>query len=317
MLRPASCSMPCTSSSCSPCSCSSCSTSRCSSLGRVRHCDPCASAVSLPRSTPSLAASWMRTRSGPASSPATRDVTSERNTALARTITFPSRSSGSISLPPNSKGMGLTLILFWPRYRWSMPQLISVSIACAGDSTTGCPLRLKDVFSSMGMPVRRKKADIRAWNSGASDCVTVCSRAVLSTWQMAGTRDTLSALTVAVRDMYGEALEPLASSSNHSPTSSSSTLGARGRYHSLCLISSLITRRNEASRGSARIDLAPKALWPNSDLPWNHASTFPSANACAASCVNSSADSNWVTVSHGSASYRAARTSSSPCSRPW
>src|SRR5438128_11438061 len=71
-------------------------------------------------------------------------------------------------------------------------------------------------------------------------------------------------------------------SSKYSDVDSSKTEGARGRHHSLPFIS-LTIFRVVGFVGSATMLLFPKALGPNSALPWYHATIPPLATSSATS----------------------------------
>ena len=54
-----------------------------------------------------------------------------------------------------------------------MPLMLKVLTASHGESTIGSPRKLKDVFMSIGTPLRRSKALSNAWKVGFEADVTI------------------------------------------------------------------------------------------------------------------------------------------------
>jgi hypothetical protein len=82
-----------------------------------------------------------------------------------------------------------------------MPLMLKVLIASRGESTIGSPRKLKDVFMSIGTPLRRSKALSNAWKVGFEADVTIWTRADPSACVIAGTTDFFPARTGCTASM--------------------------------------------------------------------------------------------------------------------
>ena len=162
------------------------------------------------------------------------------------------------------------------------------SSASRGSSTIGRPAVFSDVLTTTGTPVRASKhSSIRA-TSGSSSRSTVWMRAVPSTCTTAGMRSRHSSCTPWVKSMYGEGIGP---SRKISDARSASTIGATGRNCSRPLMS-LSFSRFSGRRGSASSERCPSARGPNSERPWNQATTPSSASTAATASAMSSGSVN-------------------------
>jgi hypothetical protein len=133
-------------------------------------------------------------------------------------------------------------------------------MACGGVQMIGSPMMLNDVFNTHGTPVMFSNSLMTCHYSGLVFLLTVCGRAVPSTWVMAGTFFFLSSLTCVMNNMYGLSVM----CSKYSAEFSSNTDGANGRKSSRCLTHLLTMSRISTRVGSASKLRLPSARGPHS-----------------------------------------------------
>src|SRR6202171_970768 len=146
--------------------------------------------------------------------------------------------------------------------RLSIPVVRKQMTASRGVSTIGSPLTLNDVLISTGMPVNASNSLSSRYNIGLVCSRTVCTRAVPSTWTIAGILSCHSGRTCLAINMNGDSSSP----SNTSLARSASTIGANGRNACRCLtrwfrISFISGLRGSASRHIARHVLIDQPLF--------------------------------------------------------
>src|SRR5712671_2800448 len=115
--------------------------------------------------------------------------------------------------------------------RLSIPVVRKQMTASRGVSTIGSPLTLNDVLINTGMPVNASNSLSSRYNIGLVCSRTVCTRAVPSTWTIAGILSRHSGRTFLATNMNGDSSSP----SNTSLARSASTIGANGRNACRCL----------------------------------------------------------------------------------
>src|SRR6266481_4844548 len=95
----------------------------------------------------------------------------------------------------------------------------------------GSPIMLNEVFNTQGTPVIFSNSLITCQYNGFVFWLTVCGRAVPSTWVIAGTFAFLSSFTCVMNNINGLSVM----CSKYSGAFSSNTDGANGRKSSPCL----------------------------------------------------------------------------------
>lgn len=122
----------------------------------------------------------------------------------------------------------------------SSPAAKNVSIASRGVQTIGCPLTLKDVFRTIGIPVISENASMIVQKRWLVERATVCTRAVPSTCVTAGRVSWNCGRTRVVNSIQENVPTSLGFMSKYLVAASSSTAGAKGRKASRFFTRALI-----------------------------------------------------------------------------
>jgi hypothetical protein len=106
------------------------------------------------------------------------------------------------------------------QHEMSIPVVRKQMTASRGVSTIGSPLTLNDVLINTGIPVNASNSPSSRYNIGLVCSRTVCTRAVPSTWTIAGIMSRYSGRTFLAINMNGDSSSP----SNTSLARSASTM---------------------------------------------------------------------------------------------